>query len=285
MNRHDSTQRRGNAGLSRALARNLVLIVIAVATAGPFLWALSTSLKPTRQILEAPPSLIPADPTIVQYERIVRDGVVSAFAVSTFVTVTTIVVTLVLGVLAAYALSRFEIPLKRSILLLFVAALSMPIASVLVPIQSIAGRLGWLDSLVLLIVVYVSISLPYAVWLLKTHFDSAPRELEQAAAIDGYGRLATMRKVLLPGAMPAILVAAIFTFLAAWNDYIVAAVLLRSPATQTIQVGLMFYLGTFGREWGPLMAGVVIAIVPPLLVFFIFRKKLIVGVADGAVKG
>jgi ABC-type glycerol-3-phosphate transport system permease component len=147
------------------------------------------------------------------------------------------------------------------------------------------GELGLYNSWAGLPILYAGHVLPFAVWVTRAHFNAIPRELEQAAQIDGYSRAEAVWRVVLPGARPALLAAATFGFLHSWNDYVTAATMLDSPDKRTLTVALIFFQGFHGRDRRALMAGAIIATIPPVVMFLLFRRYLIGGFSDGSVKG
>ncbi|MGO1853517.1 MAG: carbohydrate ABC transporter permease [Microbacteriaceae bacterium] len=263
----------------------LLLIAALVLVIGPLLWSLSTSLKPTNEILSAPPLLIPDTVTGDHYARLVREGVGVNFWNSMINAISTVVVALIVGTAAGYALSRYRFTGSKPMLLLFVAAMTIPAYSLLLPTQVLFDGMGLLNTAATLPILYSAHAIPLVVWVTKTQFDALPIELEQAAAVDGYSRWESVRKIVLPGAKPALIAGAAYAFLVAWNDYITAATMTSSPQLRTLPVALIFYQGFSGREWGPLMAGVVIATIPPVVLFIVFRRYLIGGFLSGAIKG
>ncbi len=263
----------------------LACLLAAIVALGPVLWAVSTSLKPTNRIFAVPPEIIPTTPTSDHYAKLVTEGVHWAFLNSTGYSVVAVLIALILGSVAGYALTRYPVAGKPWILLIFLGAMAVPGFAVLLPTQMLAASLGFHNTWAILPIIYAGHILPFAVWVTRSHFATIPRELEQAAEIDGYSRAEAVWKIVLPGAKPALLASATFGFLHCWNDYVTGSTMVDSPNLRTLQVALIFFQGFHGRDWGSLMAGVVIATIPPVLVFLLFRKFLIGGFADGSVKG
>ncbi len=262
-----------------------VSVLASVVVLGPILWALSTSLKANDRIFAVPPQLVPLAPTLEHYGRLIAEGVHWSFLNSALYAVLSVGVAVGLGAVAGYALVRFPVRGKNALLLLFMAGLAIPSYALLLPTQVIFVAAGLFDSWVVLPLLYAAHIVPFAVWITRAHFASVPIELEQAALVDGYSRAEAVWKVILPGAMPAILAASTFGFLYAWNDYITATTMVDTPAHRTLPVALIFFQGFHGRDWGALMAGGVIATLPPVTVFMIFRRHLIGGFSEGSVKG
>lgn len=260
-------------------------LLAAVVVLGPIVWAVSTSLKATNRIFEVPPRLIPAAPTLEHYFRLVSEGVHWSFFNSAVYAVAAVLVSVILGCAAGYALARYPVPRKPLLLILFIAAMAVPSYALLLPTQLAFVNLGLFDTRLTLPLLYAGHVIPFAVWMTRAHFAALPRELEQAALVDGYSRLEAVWKVVLPGARPALIAAGAFGFLYSWNDYITAVTMLDSPRLRTLPVALIFFQGFHGRDWGALMAGVVIATIPPVVMFLLFRRYLIGGFSEGSVKG
>jgi ABC-type glycerol-3-phosphate transport system permease component len=260
-------------------------VIAAIVALGPIGWALSTSLKATNRIFAVPPQLIPSAPTLEHYRLLVEEGVQWAFLNSASYAVAAVFLALLLGTAAGYALARYPVPNKNLVLVVFVGAMAVPGFAVLLPTQILFVDIGIYNTYVALPLLYAGHILPFAVWVTRSHFNAIPRELEQAAEIDGYSRLEAVWKVVLPGAKPALLAAATFGFLHSWNDYVTATTMIDTPALRTLPVALIFFQGFHGRDWGALMAGVIIATIPPVVMFLLFRKYLLGGFADGSVKG
>ena len=257
----------------------------ALVALGPIVWALSTSLKATNRIFAVPPQLIPSQPTLEHYARLIAEGVQWSFLNSGGYAFAAVAIALCLGAFAGYALARYPIPAKSLVLVVFVGAMAVPGFAVLLPTQLMFVDIGLYNTYFALPLLYAGHILPFAVWITRSHFATIPRELEQAAQIDGYSRFEAVWKVVLPGAKPALLAAATFGFLHAWNDYVTATTMVDTPGLRTLPVALIFFQGFHGRDWGALMAGVIVATIPPVVMFMLFRKYLIGGYTDGSVKG
>lgn len=260
-------------------------VVASVIVLGPILWALSTSLKANNRIFSVPPQLIPADPTLEHYFRLVAEGVHWSFLNSAIYAIVAVASAVALGTIAGYAFVRYPVAGKRALLILLMGAMAIPSYALLLPTQIFFVRLGIFDTRAALPLLYAAHVIPFAVWMTRAHFASVPHELEQAALVDGYSRLEAVWKVILPGARPALIAAAAFGFLYSWNDYITATTMIEAPDLRTLPVALIFFQGFHGRDWGALMAGVVIATIPPVTLFLIYRRYLIGGFSEGSVKG
>lgn len=264
----------------------VLIVVIAGFVLIPVFWAISTSLKTYGEILSPSISFIPSTLTLENYATFFSQGGLTATINSIVVTVGTIVFALILGVAGGYALSRTRSRRKNLLVVFMVVALAVPAYSLLAPITMIATTLRLTDNLFTLIVIYTSLSTPFIVWLMKSQIDAFPREIEHAAAIDGYGRASIVTKIVLPVILPGVVAAALFALLTSWNDFVINSVLTTSQEHRTIPAAIQSFMTTVGILWGPLMAGAVLATLPPVLLFLVFRKQVTQGLgSSGAVKG
>jgi len=273
----------------RALLRQTVniavIMMICIVALFPIFWGLSTSLKPANAILEYPPQIIPATPTLEHYRQLFTTGIHRYIVNSAIVSAFTVMLCVMLAALAGYALARFEFRGKSIVLFVIVAVMSIPLPSLMVPTFTFLALLGLNNTLLGLILLYTAYQLPLAVWVLYGYFQSIPTEFENAAMIDGYSRLKALRRVVLPLSRPGLIAAGLFTLTFAWNDFVVAVVMNSSDDARTLPVAIYNYLGFFGREWGPLTAAAMVSIVPVILVFIIFQKYFLSGMTGGGIKG
>ncbi len=269
----------------RKLAMFLVNLILAVAALFPILWGLSSSLKPSEQIVEFPPRLLPKDITFEHYLRIVGDNAMFYLFNSAFISVAAVLLALLTGALAGYALARFEFRGRATTMVITVAIMSIPIASLLVPTFTLLSTVGLIDTRLGLILLYTAYQLPIVIWMLYGYFLSLPIEIEQAARIDGYSPFATLRKVVLPLSRPGLVAAALFVLVFAWNDFVVAVTMTSSEQARTLPVAIYFYLGFYGREWGPLLAASIVSIIPIIALFVFLQRYFMSGLTGGGVKG
>jgi arabinogalactan oligomer/maltooligosaccharide transport system permease protein len=197
----------------------------------------------------------------------------------------TTMVGLSLAVTAAYALSRFRFPGREAGMQGLLITQMFPATLMMVPLYAILRALGLLDSLGGLVLVYATSSLPFCVWMLKGYFDTIPRELEEAAVMDGASPWQVFSRVVLPLARPALAVTALFSFMTAWNEFILAATLLNDAARFTLPVALQRYVGEYKTEWGHFAAGALVISAPVMALFFALQRFLVGGLTAGAVKG
>lgn len=266
---------------SMALLGIILLVVVLL----PLGWAISTSLKTPVNISAVPPQIIPLDATTDNYERLARDHFTTFARNSLLYTGTAILCAVALGSFLAYAMARFSFRGKGAITILLIMTLVTPYMAILVPLLFIFSVTHLADTVVTLPLVYTAQTIPFAAWFLKGYFELVPNDMENAAMVDGYSRTGAIYRILLPVAMPGFVTAAVFTALTAWNDYISAIFLLTSNELQTLPVATFYYLGTHGREWGPLTAAAALSVIPVLILFIIFRKYFLGGLLSGAIKG
>ena len=277
-----------------ALAVAAVHALLALACAGalyPVLWVVKLALSPT-QALSLSPSPLP-DAVTFQHFADVLGGTDAQgrwlfgrqLLASLVVSGATTLVGLGLAVTAAYALSRFRFPGKDEGMQALLVTQMFPATLMLVPLYSLLQKLGLLDSLGGLVLVYSTASLPFCVWMLKGYFDTIPRELEEAALMDGASPLQIFVRIVLPLARPALAVTALFSFMTAWNEFILAATLLNDAARFTLPVALQRYVGEYKTEWGHFAAGAIVVSVPVMALFFALQKHLVGGLTAGGVKG
>lgn len=275
--------------LKRAKARiflaNLVKLFIAIVMLTPIVWGFSTSLKKPADVTRFPPELVPSDPTISNYTLLFEEGIALPIFNSVVVSVSTVVFCLMVGLVAAYAISRYQFRGRSIVLLSVIAVMSIPLPSLLVPTYTFLFHLNLLDSRIGLIVLYTAYQLPLAIWILFGFVQTLPRELDKAAMIDGYSRPEIVLKIILPLSRVGLVAAGLFILTFAWNDFIIAVIMNSDIEVRTLPVAVYQFLGVFGREWGPLTAASMISILPIIVIFIIFQRYFLSGVTGGAIKG
>lgn len=267
------------------------LAVACVAALYPVLWVLKLALSPT-QSLSLSVNPFPEQITFQHFRDVLFSHDTQGrwlfgrqLLSSIVVSGATTVVGLSLAVSAAYALSRFRFPGKETGMQVLLVTQMFPATLMLVPLYSLLQALGLLDSIGGLVLVYATSSLPFCVWMLKGYFDTIPKELEEAAVMDGASPHQVFFRVVLPLAKPALAVTALFSFMTAWNEFILAATLLNDATRFTLPVALQRYVGEYKTEWGHFAAGALIVSAPVMALFFGLQKYLVGGLTAGAVKG
>ncbi len=204
---------------------------------------------------------------------------------SLVVALATTVVGVVLSCTAAYALSRFRFPGRKMGLTTFLVVQMFPATLLLLPLYVILDKLGLLNSITGLVLVYSTTAIPFCVWTLKGYFDTLPRELEEAARIDGASQWMIFRKIILPLARPGIAVTALFSFMTAWNEFIMASTFMTDESKFTLPVLIQSSVGQFSADYGLFAAGAVVTSIPVMVAFYVLQKYLVGGLTAGAVKG
>ena len=194
------------------------------------------------------------------------------------------VLCLFVGSLAAYAFARLDMPFGDKLIFLLLFTQMIPGIAIMIPLYLLVSKINMLDRRTTLVVVYCSFSLPFVIWMMRGYFQTIPSELEDAAMMDGCSRLGALFKVVIPLSTPGLFATGIFTFLAAWNEFLLALVMTQSLASKTMPVALAEFIGRFRVDYGLMCTVGVIACVPPILVALIFQRHLIEGLTAGAVK-
>jgi arabinogalactan oligomer/maltooligosaccharide transport system permease protein len=204
---------------------------------------------------------------------------------SIIVAAATTLVGIALACTAAYSLSRFRFPGRRLSLTMFLVVQMFPASLLMIPLYVLLNRLGLLNSLTGLVLVYSTTAIPFCVWTLKGYFDSLPRELLEAARVDGASPFKIFWSIVLPLARPGIAVTALFSFMTAWNEFIMASTFLTDDEKYTLPVLIQSSVGQFSADWGKFAAGAIITSLPVMVLFYILQKYLVGGLTAGAVKG
>jgi arabinogalactan oligomer/maltooligosaccharide transport system permease protein len=204
---------------------------------------------------------------------------------SIVVALLTTVVGVALSCTAAYALSRFRFPGRRSGLTMFLVVQMFPATLLIMPLYVLLDRLGLLNSIAGLVLVYATTAIPFCVWTLKGYFDGLPRELEEAARMDGAGPWTCFFRIVLPLARPGLAVTALFSFMTAWNEFIMASTFLTDEARYTLPVLIQSSVGQFSADWGFFAAGAIVTSLPVMALFYVLQRYLVGGLTAGSVKG
>ena len=264
-----------------------ILLVGAVVILLPFLWMLSASFKPEGEILTYPPRFVTATMTIENYDYVFSRTRFPTFVKnSLIVAVVTITGHVVSGTLVAYGFARFRFPGRNVLFMLMLGTTIIPFHAYMIPRFWIMKQLGVLDSLVAVVLPYL-FGGPLYIFLFRQFFLSIPRELDDAARVDGATSLQVFRHVLFPLARPVVVTVAVLEFIASWNSFLEPLIYLNSQDNYTVTLGLRLFRGAFGGtvQWGPLMAATTLAVIPPLAVFFFAQRYIIGGITGTGLKG
>lgn len=264
----------------------LLLIAGIVIVALPFWYMITTSLKPQALIFEMPPKLWPSEITLKNYtEALGKDLFGLYFLNSLFVAVTSTGFTVVISSLLAYAFARLTFPGREAIFRVFLLGMMIPPVMLIIPQFIVAKFLGLYNSLAGLIVVYVTMNLSMQTYLLRGVFEDIPDDLEEAALMDGASRWTIFWRVMMPLSRPGLAVVTIFTFLYSWNEFPWAHVAIKETTRRTLSIAIALFQGQHLTEWGQVFAASITALVPVIIVFVIFQRYFIRGIATTGLKG
>ena len=271
---------------SRTLQYGLMLVYIGF-LGFPLLWMLSVSFKGPRELVELHPSLIPDEPTLENYRIALEDSELIQSAVNSLkIAFATALVTTAIALPAAYVLAR-----RRGILTTFglgwiLLSQMFPLILIIIPLFLLLIDLGMANSHLGLVLVYTVWALPFVLWMLQSYVRGIPRDLEEAARVDGASRFQILVGIIAPLLAPGIVVTTLFAFITAWNEYIFASVILTDQANHTTTVWLSYFLGTSRNvDWGALMAASTLTAIPVIAFFLLVQRRIAFGLTSGAVRG
>jgi multiple sugar transport system permease protein len=260
----------------------------------PILWLLSASFSTQVELFSVPIHWIPLHPTLQNYLDIINPSQASSSVPRTFalsllnslkISSAVTVIAILLGSFAAYALVRIPFKLNRSIQLGIIATRMIPEVSLILPLFMIATSLQLINKPILLVLTYLSFALPYAIWMLIAFFGTIPVELEEAGRLDGCSRLGILFRIILPISGPGLVSTAMFTFLLAWDEFFYALIFTSTLASKTAPVAMSEFIGRYAVNTTGMMAGGILAALPPIILAFIFQRYIVSGMTSGAVKG
>ncbi len=260
-------------------------ILVAIFVLLPFFWMFSVSLKPTTEPFSIPARLWPDSPTLENYITAFRPEFRTYFLNSIIVSGASVAITVSLGLLAAYSFSRAQLVLITALMSLVVLAQMFPHAAIIIPFYKMMRAADLLNTYWSLIIAYVSVTLPVAVWMLRGFLLKLPVSLEEAAAIDGAGPLRIFFDVVVPLARPGIIATAVYVLIVTWQEFLFALSFTSTREMRTLPVGLNDFIGQYGIRYGELMASSVMVSVPVIAVFFFLQRYFVAGLTAGAVKG
>ncbi len=266
---------------------HIVLIMACIVSVFPVLRVLAVSLRPGDRLMSTDLAIIPPDATLESYRIVLFDKPFLGWVWNSLaITISTALIGVILAATAAYAFSRWKFP-GRSLGLVFLLATQMiPASMLMIPIYILAIKLGMVGTYKGLVIAYCVTSIPFSVWILKGYFDTIPADLEEAARIDGCSQLQAFWRVLLPLSTPALAITFLFNFMSAWNEYLLARVMLgSSESLMTWPLGLQRLQGQYATQWGQFSAGSILVMIPVVVLFLYSSKYLISGLTLGGVKG
>jgi len=268
-----------------SVALHATLVVASLIAIFPIAWIILSSFKPGVWVQSSELSLV-KEPTLENYIFVLTETNFPTWFLNSVITAAfTMAIGVFISATTGYALSRFNFPGRRQLMLTFLVTQMFPVAILIVPIYVIMASLGLINTLAALVIAYLSVAVPFCAWMLKGYFDSIDTSLDEAAQIDGCGPFATFWQVILPLARPGLAVTAFFTFLTAWGEVAYASAFIQTDNKFTLAYGLQQFVPAFNPQWEYLTASAVLITIPAGLVFFFAQRHLISGLTAGGTKG
>jgi N,N'-diacetylchitobiose transport system permease protein len=296
--RRSALRRRERRRRVRRLAWNVVGLAVFVVVVFPVFWMVSTAFKPDTEINGAKPTWFSANATLEHFrdaiDSVQHPGFWDAVKNSVIIVGITVVASIVLAFLAAVALAKYHFTGRKLFIVLMIGILMLPAAGLVIPLYVVLATYGLTNqedafprgALVGVVLTFLTFLLPFAVWTLRGFIMGVPRELEEAAMVDGSSRLGAFVRILLPLVAPGLVATSIFVFITAWNEYIFANVILSSQSNYTLTIWLSHFLGTSrNTDWGALMAASTLTAIPVVIFFLLVQRKIAFGLTAGSVKG
>ena len=280
-------RRRSRRRLLRRIGLNLLGLLVFAVMVFPVYWMVGTAFKQGNDVLSYTPRFLPTDPTLANFrDAMSRDFFWSSVRNSVIVVLAVVGLSVVLAFVAALALAKFRFYGRRGFVVLIFGVQMVPLAALIIPLYIALSAVDQVDRLSGVVISYVALVLPFCVWTMRGFIAGVPKELEEAALVDGSTRLGAFVRILLPLVGPGLVATSIFAFIQAWNEYIIAYVLLSSQEKQTVTIWLAtFTTGTQrGVDWGTLMAGATLTALPVVVFFVLVHRKIAFGLTAGAVK-
>ncbi|MDD3203085.1 MAG: carbohydrate ABC transporter permease [Pygmaiobacter massiliensis] len=264
----------------------LILIFMVMITLLPLGWIISTSLKSSTEIFAKPPYWIPKHATVQSYlDVLFSSGIPRAFGNSVIVGAVTALLALLLGGSAGYAFARFQFRGKTFFSMFMLLSQMLPLTVLMIPLFYMCNRVGLVDAKLGLSLAHLVISMPLVTWMAKGYFKGIPKEIEEAAVVDGCNTLQSLWHVVIPLLRPALAATGIYAFISSWNEFALANVLTRSEVSRTVPIALNEFSSFFKVDWGDTMAAATIITIPIIFLFLCIQKQFVEGLASGAVKG
>jgi N,N'-diacetylchitobiose transport system permease protein len=270
----------------RRFGLNLLGVFVLLVMVFPVYWMVSTAFKRPFDILNFTPQFIPSPATLSNFENALdRPNFWSSVVNSLIVVAAVTALSIVLAFLAALALAKFRFRGRAAFVILIIGVQMVPLNALIIPLYILLSRANQVDKLSGVVVTYLTFVLPFCVWTLRGFMLGVPRDLEEAAMVDGSTRFGAFVRILLPLVAPGLVATSIFAFIQVWNEFIIAYVLLQSQDKQTLPVWLASFTTLRGTEWGPLMAAATLTALPVVFFFVLIHRRIAFGLTAGAVRG
>jgi N,N'-diacetylchitobiose transport system permease protein len=261
-------------------------VLVFVVMMFPIYWMLSTAFKPGREILTLTPVWIPSPPTFANFRTAMNVPFFWNDVVNSLIVVLTVVaLSIALAFLAAVSVARFGFKGRTAFIVMIIAVQMVPLNALVIPIYLLLDQVGQVDSLLGVIAYYLAFILPFMIWTLRGFIANVPVDLEEAAMVDGATRVGAFMRIVFPLVAPGLIATGIFGFIQAWNEFIIAYVLLSSSSKQTLTIWLTSFTTQHGTDWGGLMAGATLTALPVVFLFLLVQRHVVGGLTAGAVKG
>ncbi len=262
-----------------------VLLTMTFLIIVPILWMVSTSLKSEDAIWDTPIEVIPSEPTLFNFKNLWSTHPFLKYLENSLIVVcTSTLISVAISTFAGYGISRFKFRGRGMYMSFLLATQLFPSIMLLIPYYKIFMTVGLIDNITALIITYVSFTIPFCTWMMRGYFAGISKDLDQAAAIDGAGRIRVFTSVILPIAWPGVAATAIYAFIAGWNEYLFAMAFINTDTNKTVSLGIGQLIGEYRILWGELMAGALYALIPMAIIFIFFNRYLVSGLSAGAVK-
>lgn len=264
----------------------LALLAIFVVILFPLYWLLATSLKPSDEIFASPPTLFPETFSWSHYENVFRNSEIPTYFYNSIViAAATVFVVLTVASLAAYSVTRYQFRGKIAYFVTILFAQVMPLTTLIVPLYIMWGKLDMLNSFASIILTYCAILTPMAIWLLTGYFKSIPKDIDEAATIDGCSSFGILMRMVLPLARSGLVAVGLTVCITVWQEMLISMTFVSDDAMRTLPAGINNFITRSGIQWGPLNASGIVTTLPVLVIFIIFQKALVKGLTAGATKG
>ncbi len=285
-----TARRRKPRALLRRIPFYLLIAAIFVYAVFPFYWALKSAFTVEADLFRTPSEYVPSDPTLANFRAVLEnDQFLKALRNSTIVAGSVTLVAVAVGALAGYALGRFQFRGRSATLYLMLSMTIFPQIAILGALYTMINRFGLYDSLGALVFSYMVLVLPLTVWIITTFMAGLPKDLEEAAYVDGASPLQTFYRVMLPLVAPGLVTAGLLAFITAWNEFLFALSFTQTPDKYTVPVAITSFTGetgsAFDKPWGQIMAATIVVTVPLVLLVLVLQRRILAGLTAGAVKG